>query len=160
MIWWHPAERLAGMRALGYQLRGHERIRRLAIIQKAITSHTCCRHFAYSDIRRSSNTTVLLNEIDDAPAAVALLDVCEGERRDFGSSQPATQKNCADCAIAQSANRRDVGRAQQRLSLPLREPVSNADACRFDADPLGQLWGQQSVVCRLGGQLWGSPTFE
>jgi hypothetical protein len=82
---------------------------------------------------RSSNATVLADEIDNAPASITLLDVPESKRRDFGSSQPAPKKNSEDGAIAQTANRRDVRRAEQRLRLPLRQPISDANASRFDA---------------------------
>ncbi len=42
---------------------------------------------------------MLPNQINDAPAAVALLDVCECERRHLRSPQPATQQHGEDGAI-------------------------------------------------------------
>jgi hypothetical protein len=89
---------------------------------------------------------MLPDQIDDAPTPVSLLDMRKRERRNFGSPQSAAEKNGKNGAIAHAANRRDVGRAQERLRLPLRQPVPevpDADAGRFDAlqpaDPLGQL---------------------
>jgi hypothetical protein len=42
---------------------------------------------------------MLANQIDDAPAAIALLDVREGERRYLGASQAAAKENIQDGAI-------------------------------------------------------------
>ena len=71
---------------------------------------------------------MLSDQIDDAPAAVALLDVGERERRHFGSPKSAAEQDGQDGAIAKPAKVRDVGRAQERLRLPLRQPVPDADA--------------------------------
>ena len=48
---------------------------------------------------------MLADEIDDAPAAIALLDVRERERRHFRSSESAAEKNGEDGAIAQAPHR-------------------------------------------------------
>jgi|SRR5579871_1822362 len=41
--------------------------------------------------RRRTNPPVLSDEIDNAPATVALLNVCDCEGRDFGPAQSATE---------------------------------------------------------------------
>jgi hypothetical protein len=100
---------------------------------------------------------MLSDEIDDAPPAVPLLDVRERERRHFRSPQPTSEKDRQDGPITQSADCGDVGRAQQRLRLPLRQPVTDADAGRFHAlhpaDALGQFRREQPVVRRLCCEL-------
>jgi len=83
--------------------------------------------------RRGANAPVFPNEIDDPPAAIALLDMRKRERCHFRSSEPAAEKNGKDRAIAQPTDRRDVGCAEQRLRLPLRQPVPHPDAGRFRA---------------------------
>jgi hypothetical protein len=65
--------------------------------------------------RRSAHAPVFSDEIDNTPAAVALLDMRERERRHFGPSQPAPEKNREDRPVAQPGDRRYVGRAEQRL---------------------------------------------
>jgi hypothetical protein len=70
---------------------------------------------------------VFSDEIDDAPTSASLLDVRESERRNLRASQPAAEKDSEDGAITQTADRRDVGRTQQCLGLPLRKPVSDAN---------------------------------
>ena len=70
---------------------------------------------------------------DQRPAAISLLDMCERERRHFGSSEAATEKYSEDRAITKSLCCRDVRRAQERLSLPRRQPVPDANPGRFDA---------------------------
>jgi len=80
------------------------------------------RHWSGSD------PAVFSDEIHDAPTSIALLDMCERQRRHFRSSEPAAEENCENGAITQAAERRDVRRAQKRLRLPLRQPVANANA--------------------------------
>jgi hypothetical protein len=48
---------------------------------------------------------VLANEIDDAPETIALLDMCQRERRHFGSSQAAAEKYGKNRPIAQALQR-------------------------------------------------------
>ena len=75
---------------------------------------------------------MLADEIDDAPPAVALLDMRERERRDFGSPQPAAEKNSEDRAIAQapdvemSGAFRSVCACRSDSQLPTRMPVDFA----------------------------------
>jgi hypothetical protein len=40
-----------------------------------------------------AHAAVLANEIDDASAPIALLDVCERERRYLGTPEPASKEN-------------------------------------------------------------------
>jgi len=100
---------------------------------------------------------VLADQIDDAPASIALLDMRECERRHFRSPQPATEKDGENRPISQAANGRDVRRAQERLSLPLRQSIADANSSRlhalYAADPLRQFRREQAVVGRLRGQL-------
>jgi SLT domain-containing protein len=60
---------------------------------------------------------VLSNEIDNAPAAIALLDMRVGQRRDLRSSEAAAEQNGQDCAIAQALHGIEVWRVEQALSL-------------------------------------------
>jgi hypothetical protein len=62
--------------------------------------------------RRRSDAAVLANEVNDAPAAVALLDMCERQRRHLRSSEPTPEKNGEDGAIAQAPNGADVWRVE------------------------------------------------
>jgi hypothetical protein len=101
--------------------------------------------------RRGPDAAVLSDEVDDAPASIALLNMDEGEGCDFGSTQAAAQKNSEDGAIAETSNRRDVGRTQEGLRLPLRQPVPDADAGRLHAldpgDSGRQFRRQQNIKC-------------
>jgi hypothetical protein len=67
------------------------------------------RHFDPSRHRRSADPSVLSNQIDDAPAAVALLKMGELQR---GTAQSASEEYGQDGAVAQSPKLRDVRRAQ------------------------------------------------
>ena len=71
---------------------------------------------------------MLSDEIDDAPTAVALLDMRKCEPCHFRTAQSASEKDGEDGTIAKSDGRRDVRLAQKRLRLPLGKPVSNANA--------------------------------
>ena len=72
-------------------------------------------------------------------------------------------RRTARIAIAQAANRRNVRRAQERLRLPLRQPVSDANPRRFNAlhaaDPL-RLQARAGRCPPLRLPAGGSPTFE
>jgi hypothetical protein len=71
---------------------------------------------------------VFADEIHDASAPIALLNVAERERRDFGTPQPAAQKNGNYGALTHAAQRRNLGSVQKRLSLSCRQPVTCSDA--------------------------------
>jgi len=58
------------------------------------------RHFHQVWHRRRSDAPMLSDEIDDAPAPVALLDARRRERRHFRASQPAPEKNRKDGTVA------------------------------------------------------------
>src|ERR1700685_2309936 len=83
--------------------------------------------------RRSADPTVLADEIDDAPAAIALLQVRERERGHLGAPQAAAEKNGENSSVPPSPEPRDIRRAQQRLRLPLRQPIAGAYALRLRA---------------------------
>ena len=55
---------------------------------------------------------MLADEIDDAPASVALLDVCESERCDLGPSKTAAEQDGENGAVAQAS----YGRRCRRVS--------------------------------------------
>ena len=65
------------------------------------------------------------------------------------------QEYGGDGTVAQSTERRDIRRTQERLCLPLREPVAGADALRFRAlhaaDAGRQLRCKQAVIGGLRG---------
>ena len=63
---------------------------------------------------------VLSDEIDNTPAAIALLHMGDRERCHFRAAETAAKKNGKNGAIAESADGLDVRRVQERLSLPLR----------------------------------------
>jgi hypothetical protein len=67
---------------------------------------------------------MIAHEVDDAPAPVALLEVRESERGNFGSSKAAAEKHREDGAIAQAAHRCDIGRIEKALGLAYGEPVT------------------------------------
>ena len=62
---------------------------------------------------------MLSDQVDDAPAPVALLEMPERERGHFGPTETAAEKDRQNGAIAQPADCRDVGRAQKGLRLAL-----------------------------------------
>jgi hypothetical protein len=74
-------------------------------------------------------------------------------RRHLGSSEPAAEEDGQDGAIAQPLHRRDIRRAEERLSLSQREPIPDPDTHRFRAlyasDAGRQFWCEQPIVGRL-----------
>lgn len=60
--------------------------------------------------RSRADSTVLADEVDNAPAAIPLLDVRERERCHFRSAQSAAEQHSEYGAVAQAAQRRNVGR--------------------------------------------------
>ena len=62
---------------------------------------------------------MLADQINDAPAAIALLQVRERERGHLGPSQAAAEKNGENSSVAQSPECRDIRGAQERLRLRL-----------------------------------------
>ena len=107
--------------------------------------------------RDRPHAPVLADQIDDAPAVVALLDVLHRQVRQFGPAQSAPEQRGEHGPVAQSLLRAHVRRVQQRLRLAERQPVADADAVRPDAldprDPRRQFRRQQPVVGRLDRQL-------
>jgi hypothetical protein len=57
--------------------------------------------------RRGADPTVLSDQVNDAPAAIALFDVRQGERSSLGPSQAAADKNGENSSVAQSPQCRD-----------------------------------------------------
>jgi len=76
------------------------------------------RHFHPCRHRHRAHTAMLPNEIDNAPAAVTLLDVLKRKGRHLGSTEAATKEHTNDGPIPQALLRRDVRRVQQPLGLP------------------------------------------
>ena len=77
------------------------------------------RHLHPGRHRRGADPAVLADQINDAPAAIALLQVRECERRDLRPSETAAEKNGENGSVAQSPECRDIRRAQKRLRLLL-----------------------------------------
>jgi hypothetical protein len=100
---------------------------------------------------------VFAYEVNDAPAAVALLEMGKSERGNLGSPKAASEKNGEDSPIAQSPYCRDVGSVEQTLRLAHRKPVPHADARRFRAlhagDPGREFRRQQPVIGGFGRQV-------
>ena len=67
--------------------------------------------------RHRSNAAVLSDKIHDAPAAVPLLDVCDGQCSYFRPTQAATEKNCQNRSVTQTLYRAYVRRTEQGLRL-------------------------------------------
>ena len=63
---------------------------------------------------------MLSNKIDNAPPAIALLDVTHGESRHLGTPKAAAQQHRQDRTVAQPLGSGDVRGIQQRLGLPHR----------------------------------------
>jgi hypothetical protein len=66
---------------------------------------------------------VLADEINDAPATIALLQVLESESGNLGSPQAAAETNRENSSVTQSPECRDIRGAQERLRLRLRLPL-------------------------------------
>src|ERR1035437_3426099 len=73
------------------------------------------------------HAAMLANEVHDAPPSVALLDVGDGERRHLGSPQAAAQEHRQDRTVAEAMRYAGIRSVQQRLGLPDRKPVPQAD---------------------------------
>jgi hypothetical protein len=110
-----------------------------------------CRH------RHRPDAAVLSNQIYDAPPPVALLDVGDGERSHLRAPEPAAQEDRQDRAIPEPLGRGGVRRVQERLRLPHRQPVPQADPLGCDTlhprNPIGEFGRQQPVVRSLDRQL-------
>lgn len=68
---------------------------------------------------RGSDPAVFADQINDAAAAIALLQVRECERSHLRTPQAAAEKNGENGSVAQSSECRDIRGAQQRLRLLL-----------------------------------------
>lgn len=81
-----------------------------------------------------TDAAVLAAEVDEHPAAVALLDVFDRERGGFGAAaQPATAEKGQDDAIALAFARSRVRSVQELLALRLGQPVPCSGALLLDA---------------------------
>ena len=76
---------------------------------------------------------MLATEINNAPAAVALLNMAERDRCYLGPSEAAAEKNGEDSAVAQALYSRDIRRTEEGLRLTQRKPVSHPDSLRLHA---------------------------
>jgi len=82
---------------------------------------------------RRADPAVLSNEIHDAPAAIALLYMCECERRNLGPSEATAEQNRQHGSIPQSLYRGDIRSTQQILGLLQRQPVPDPNSRPFHA---------------------------
>src|SRR5260370_25644355 len=69
-------------------------------------------HFYRRWHRRGSDASVLTNEVHDAPAPVALLEVIERKRGYLRPPNATAQEHSQDRAVTQSADSRDIRSAQ------------------------------------------------
>src|ERR1700733_14731538 len=108
------------------------------------------RHLDPVRHRHSANTAVLSDEVDDAPAVIALLDVREGQRRHLRTSEPTAEEHSKNGPIAQAPRGGDVRRVQESLGLTSGQQVSRTYTYRLRAlhasDAGGQLWCEQAVI--------------
>jgi hypothetical protein len=70
------------------------------------------RHLHPRRHRRGADAPVFSDEIDDAPPAIALLDVCKCERGHFRTAQSAAKEDGENGAIPQPGDSREIWRAQ------------------------------------------------
>jgi hypothetical protein len=100
---------------------------------------------------------VLTNEINNAPATIALLNMSERKCRNLRPPEAAAEKNSQHSAVTQSPQGGDVRRAQEILRLPQRRPVTHPDSGGFHTlhsyDSRRQLRREQAIVCCLGREL-------
>jgi hypothetical protein len=61
--------------------------------------------------RRSPNTTVFSNKVNDTPESTALLDMLEREGRHLRPSETAAEKNGKDGASERATHGRNIRRA-------------------------------------------------
>ena len=106
--------------------------------------------------RHRAHAVALADDVDDGPAAVALLQVAERERGQLAAAQAAAEQHGQDGLVAHALEGGGVRRIQQRLGLGLRQPVADACPGRLDpfdlADTSGQLGVDQVVVGGFLGQ--------
>jgi hypothetical protein len=94
------------------------------------------------------HTAVLTDQIDDAPAGVALLNVLHRPVCQLRPAEPASQQRSEHGPVSQPLLRPHVRCVKERLRLAERKPVANTDALD-SRDPRRQ----QPVVRRLDCQL-------
>ena len=70
----------------------------------------------------------LADQVDHAPAPVALLDVLERQPDGFVAPQPAADQHRQDRAVPFSLVGRRIRSGEQHLGLALGQPVAGADA--------------------------------
>ena len=73
------------------------------------------------------------NQIYNAPATIAQLNLFECHRCHLRASETAAEQNCENGTIAQSFYRTGIRRTEKRLGLPKRQPVTHADSFRLRA---------------------------
>jgi hypothetical protein len=69
---------------------------------------------------------VFTDQVDNAPPAIAHLDMLHRQIRQFGAPQSASEQSGEHGAVAQSFLRANVGRVQEGLGLAQRQPVPHA----------------------------------
>jgi hypothetical protein len=65
---------------------------------------------------------MLADRVVDDAAAIALLDVGQSERGDFGAEQAATEQDSEDGAVARAFAGGRIGRVEKALGVDLAEP--------------------------------------
>src|SRR5579864_1401251 len=129
----HLPDDLFGHCVALYLVASIHRAEYVAVRRAGCASPGVDRDFYPGRRRNSAHAAMLANEVNNTPTAIPLLDVGERQRRHFRSPQPAAEENSKDGTIAQPLHGRDIRRAEERLSLSQREPVTDADANGFRA---------------------------
>ena len=100
-----------------------------------------------------AQAAVLAAEIDDHPAAVALLDVSDGQGHGFAAAQPAADEQGQQGAIALALEGGGIGAVDESLGLRLGEPVPCPGALLLDARHLVDAGGHFGIEQPVGGGL-------
>ena len=79
--------------------------------------------------RNRPHPAVFAAEIDDHPAAVALLDVLHGQRHRLAAAQAAADQQCEQGSVALAFQRRRVGTIDETFGLRAGEPVPCRTPC-------------------------------
>ena len=84
-------------------------------------------------------------QVDDHPAAVALLDVVERQRDGFAAAQAAADQQGQQRAIALALQGGRIGAVDESLGLGAGEPVPCPDALLLDAGDLVDAGGRLGI---------------
>ena len=103
--------------------------------------------------RDRAQAAVLAAEVDDHPAAVALLDVLDRERHGFGAAEAAADQQGEERAVPGPFEGGGVGAVDEGLGLRLGQPVPCPGSGLLDAGHLVDGGGH----ARHRGARWRPP---